>query len=269
MLFEPPELFNSYHHDIPGSFSVNGSSAKRRPARPGAADHPPVDQSASQAESWSAAEIIGAFEECNLLLEPLGAAFDISKPIRTAQCGAAAPILLRRVAGVEIAPPTIVNCRVAAKLHEWIKTRLQPLAQRVLGAGITRIISASGYSCRSRVGNTSGKQSEHSYANAFDVAAFTTRDDRTIDVLSAWGPTARDLQAQAQVPAQADIVGGDARPLIDAGGEGTAQKTFFLRKVHESACGIFTTVLGPEANEAHRNHLHLDLAQRRISALCE
>ena len=157
MLFEPPEPFNSYHHDIPGSFSVNGSSAKRRPARPGAADHPPVDQSASQAESWSAAEIIGAFEECNLLLASLGAAFDISKPIRTAQCGAAAPILLRRVAGVEITPPTIVNCRVAAKLHEWIETRLQPLAQSVRGAGITRIISASGYSCRSRVGNRSGK----------------------------------------------------------------------------------------------------------------
>jgi Extensin-like protein C-terminus len=154
--FRAPRAIQLAHHDIPGSFSVNGSSAKRRPARPGAADHPPVDQSASQAESWSAAEIIGAFEECNLLLEPLGAAFDISKPIRTAQCGAAAAILMRRVAGVEIAPPTIVNCRGAAKLHEWIETRLQLLAQSVLGAGITRIISASGYSCRSRVGNTSG-----------------------------------------------------------------------------------------------------------------
>ena len=66
------------------------------------------------------------------------------------------------------------------------------------------------------------------------------------------------------MPAQADIVGGDARPLTDAGGEGTAQKSLFLRKVHESACGIFTSVLGSEANEAHRNHLHVDLAQRRI-----
>jgi len=75
--------------------------------------------------------------------------------------------------------------------------------------------------------------------------------------------------AGASVPAQADIVGGDARPLTDAGGEATAQKSLFLRKVHESACGIFTTVLGPEANEAHRNHLHLDLAQRRSSAFCE
>ena len=105
----------------------------------------------------------------------------------------------------------------------------------------TRIVSASGYSRRPRVGNTSGKHSEHSYANACDVAAFTTKDGRTVDVLSPWGPTARDLQAQAQVPAQADVAGGDARPLTDAAKEVTAQKSLFLRKVHESACGIFTT----------------------------
>ena len=219
-----------------GERTRNAARTPRPERRPGAADHPPVDQSASPAGVWSAAEIVGA---------------------------------LRRVAGVEIAPPTLVNCRVAAKLHEWIETKLQPLAESVLGGGISRIVSASGYSCRPRVGNTSGKQSEHSYANAFDVAAFTTNDGRTIDVLSAWGPTARDLQAQAQVPAQAAIAGGDARPLTDAAKEATAQKSLFLRKVHESACGIFTTVLGPEANEAHRNHLHLDLAQRRISAFCE
>ena len=254
---------------LSGERTRNAARTPHPERRPGAADHPPVDQSASPAGVWSAAEIVGALEECNLLLAPLGAAFDISKPIRTAQCGAPAPILLRRVAGVEIAPPTLVNCRVAAKLHEWIETKLQPLAESVLGGGITRIVSASGYSCRQRFGSTSGKQSEHSYANAFDVAAFTTRDDRTIDFLSAWGPTARDLRAQAQEPAHADIAGGDARPLTDAGEEDIAQKSHFLRKVHESACGIFTTVLGPEANEAHRNHLHLDLAQRRSSAFCE
>ena len=58
------------------------------------------------------------------------------------------------------------------------------------------------------------------------------------------------------------------RGLSDRG-EGTAQKILFLRKVYESACGIFTTVLGPEANEDHRNHLLLDLAQRRSSAFCK
>ena len=270
LLSTTAEAVTSQEHRKPSGERTRSVARTTQPeTRPGAADHPPVDQSASPPASWSAAEIIGALEECNLLLTPLGTVFDISKPIRTAQCGAPAPILLRRVAGVEITPPTIVNCRVAAKLHEWIETKLQPVAKSVLGGNVSRIISASGYSCRQRFGDASGKQSEHSYANAFDVAAFTTGDDRTIDVLSAWGPTARDLRAQAQVPAQADIAGGDARPLTDAGPEATAQKSLFLRKVHESACGIFTTVLGPEANEAHRNHLHLDLARRRSSAFCE
>ena len=31
----------------------------------------------------------------------------------------------------------------------------------------------------------------------------------------------------------------------------------------------FRTVLGPEANEPHRDHFHFDLATRRRSALCQ
>jgi hypothetical protein len=43
----------------------------------------------------------------------------------------------------------------------------------------------------------------------------------------------------------------------------------FLRRLHTGACGVFGTVLGPEANEAHRNHFHFDLAHRRNSAFCQ
>ncbi len=43
----------------------------------------------------------------------------------------------------------------------------------------------------------------------------------------------------------------------------------FLRKLHAGACGPFTTVLGPEANEAHRNHFHFDLAERRRGPYCQ
>ncbi len=43
----------------------------------------------------------------------------------------------------------------------------------------------------------------------------------------------------------------------------------FLHRLHSSACGIFTTVLGPEANTAHQDHFHLDLKQRRHTAICE
>ena len=43
----------------------------------------------------------------------------------------------------------------------------------------------------------------------------------------------------------------------------------FLRRLHLGACGVFGTALGPEANDAHRDHFHFDLAQRRHSALCQ
>ena len=37
----------------------------------------------------------------------------------------------------------------------------------------------------------------------------------------------------------------------------------FLHRVHGGACDLFGTVLGPDANEAHRNHFHLDMRGRR------
>ena len=43
----------------------------------------------------------------------------------------------------------------------------------------------------------------------------------------------------------------------------------FLRAIHSGACGPFGTVLGPEANDPHRNHFHLDLIARRGRGYCE
>ena len=41
-----------------------------------------------------------------------------------------------------------------------------------------------------------------------------------------------------------------------------------LRRTYAAACGRFGTVLGPEANPLHGDHLHLDVAERR-SPYCE
>src|SRR5262245_58724451 len=68
--------------------------------------------------------------------------------------------------------------------------------------------------------------------------------------------------AEAQREAKAAV--NEAREEAQASAEGT-----FLRRLHKGACGIFGTVLGPEANEAHRDHFHLDLAPRRRSSSCE
>ncbi len=43
----------------------------------------------------------------------------------------------------------------------------------------------------------------------------------------------------------------------------------FLRRVHAGACRIFGTTLGPETNEAHRNHFHVDMAERQSGSYCE
>jgi hypothetical protein len=43
----------------------------------------------------------------------------------------------------------------------------------------------------------------------------------------------------------------------------------FLHAVHDAGCRIFGTTLGPEANEAHRNHFHVDMAERKVRKICD
>lgn len=60
-----------------------------------------------------------------------------------------------------------------------------------------------------------------------------------------------------------DDVNPAANPAV------SALKTQFLRAAHDSACRMFGTTLGPEANSAHRNHFHVDMAERQIRSICE
>lgn len=65
----------------------------------------------------------------------------------------------------------------------------------------------------------------------------------------------------AKPAAQSD----DDAPLI----EPPAKMSRFLRDAHASACQIFGTTLGPEANNAHRNHFHVDMAPRTRTKICD
>jgi hypothetical protein len=65
----------------------------------------------------------------------------------------------------------------------------------------------------------------------------------------------------AKLP-EADPDNPAATPVAD-------DRTAFVRGVHAEACKMFGTVLGPEANEAHRDHFHLDMKPRRHSSICE
>ena len=41
-----------------------------------------------------------------------------------------------------------------------------------------------------------------------------------------------------------------------------------IKAMHTSACGPFGTVLGPNADRYHQNHLHLDTARYRSGSYC-
>jgi hypothetical protein len=320
---------------LKGAIPIPASDAK-----PEAAEAEPP-----KPDVWSEAEIIAGLRECLRLLGPIAAEVEVEQPLKRDECGAPAPVALRRIysdAGkVEFSPPATLNCAMVASLHAWVEETLQPTAEELLGSHVVRLRNASGYSCRKRNGSlfNSDKLSEHAKANAVDIAGFVTADGRSIEVAKSWGPTLRDLREAERIaaerakeakeaarkaaaakpqpakaepgptrkpsaiaarardlknvkqaapiqpaePAKTDATRDDEddeRSKDDARGTVAAlaaerekaaasAEGDFLRRLHKGACATFGTVLGPEANEAHRDHFHFDLAHRRRSAYCQ
>jgi hypothetical protein len=91
-------------------------------------------------------------------------------------------------------------------------------------------------------------------------------------------PAANNTAALPSAGTGLGLVGGAGTPPARLGGPKDNEaatdfvataKTDFLRAAHDSACRVFGTVLGPEANSAHRNHFHVDMAERRSKSICE
>lgn len=122
-----------------------------------------------------------------------------------------------------------MTCPLAASFTAWAKHAVRPAARQYLGSDVVRIETFGTYNCRKVNGARSGKLSEHAYGNAVDVAAFVLKDGRRISVLNGWN--------------------------------GKADERAFLRRLHESACKRFGTVLGPNYNSAHANHFHFDMSK--------
>lgn len=57
----------------------------------------------------------------------------------------------------------------------------------------------------------------------------------------------------------------DAKPEITL----AERQSAFVKDVHDEACTVFGTTLGPAANEAHKNHFHLDMKARRHAGICD
>ena len=86
------------------------------------------------------------------------------------------------------------------------------------------------------------------------------------------------MRLGARVPSDPVLKPGETSPSganaaavksPDAKAIDKASRMAFLKRVHREACETFGTVLGPEANDAHRNHFHLDMMARRRTAYCQ
>jgi len=64
-------------------------------------------------------------------------------------------------------------------------------------------------------------------------------------------------------PAEATPQGETAGPTL------AERESVFIKDIHDEACDVFGTTLGPAANEAHKNHFHLDMKARRHAGLCD
>ena len=209
---------------------------------------------------------------------------------------------------VAVDPPMLMNCPMVVALSRWMEKTVQPAARATLGSPVARI-AGSGYSCRNLYNLPNERRSQHAYADAIDLPVFFLADGRRVDLATGWGPTRRDLVAGAKlIPIVAKDNGADgeadqgapsdkmtAKPasatpaamqasvksaalVQDNAGSAskapapdplTLPQAKFLRRVHQGACEEFTTVLGPEANDIHRTHLHLDLQDRHSLNVCK
>ena len=181
------------------------------------------------------ADLGGDAARCEALLSAIGDA-DAPAPARTSPdpaCGYVDGITLRPEGdeSLRYTPSGLVTaCPVAAALVLWERDVVQPAALRLLGQRVASVDHFGSYSCRRLYGRGEGPWSEHATADAVDIAGFRLADGRRISVLGDWSGAPRDAA--------------------------------FLRAVRDGACDLFATVLSPDYNAAHANHLHLDQAER-------
>ncbi len=129
--------------------------------------------------------------------------------------------------GVPVTGLKAMRCGLAEEFVGWTRNAVAPAAWQILGSKLVRVETMGTYACRNTIGTATPRLSGHALANAVDVSAFILEDGRRISIQEGWrsdDPTIRR----------------------------------FLEVIHTSACKRFGTVLSPDYNAAHHDHLHLE-----------
>ena len=180
--------------------------------------------------------LTGDFPQCRALLDRAGVRYTVLPPRKgEGACGYADGVRLTEggARAIGFRPVNLgIACPVAAALAMWEWDVVQPAAQKHFGRRVATIDHFGSYACRRIYGRDAGTWSEHATADAVDIAGFRLVGGERITVVGDW--------------------------------RGDGAKAAFLREVRDGACTLFATTLSPDYNAAHRDHLHLDQADRSV-----
>lgn len=146
-------------------------------------------------------------------------------------CGIAEPVRVTAVNGVRLSQAAVMHCDTARALNKWVREGLRPAVGRV-GGGPVELRVAAHYVCRTRNHQRGAPVSEHGKGRAIDISAVTLANGEQMTVLRDWR---------------------------------SARYGQVMRAMYRSACGIFTTTLGPGSDGYHEDHFHFDNAVRRTN----
>lgn len=165
-------------------------------------------------------------DECIAVLENSTLTFEKIEDQKTGENCAYKNVAMLQQSGISYGGDIILTCPALVALTIWERHDLQPLAIKLFNQKIIRVRHYGTYACRNINNARQGRRSQHAYANAIDIAGFVLADGREISVLKDWGKD--------------------------------SEKGTFLTAIHQSACKRFSTVLGPNYNDLHKNHFHFD-----------
>lgn len=197
-----------------------------------------LGERAGRLTNFKIARLHGDFSACRRLLNDGAEDFAVLPPISAqgGACGYSDGVRLGSSALYGYAPRAEISCPVAIGLFLWERQVLQPAALRHFGRPVVQVETFGSYACRPLRGGREGRWSEHARANAIDIAGFRLSGGRRIAIARDW--------------------------------RGADSDAAFLREVRDGACAMFATVLSPDYNAAHRDHLHLDHAARGGWSYC-
>ena len=183
--------------------------------------------------------------DCRTELLMQGADFSIPQEVEgTGDCKVVDPVQLKSIqtslGKVELPGRPTLNCAFARQFSTWLSDIAAPATAALAKANLASLSTGPGYECRGRNGDSSAKISEHAFGNAIDIDGITLSNKNRIEI-------------------------------ADVGVRQNPNRRMLLA-LRVSACGYFTTVLGPGANAAHASHYHFDLGRHGKSGnyrICE